>query len=327
MKASWYEAFGSAQDVLIVGEKEAPLLGEGEVRVRIHASGVNPSDVKKRAGIRGEFTEDFIIPHSDGAGIVDSVGTGVDSSWIGKRVWVYNGQFQRASGTSAEYITLPVIQVVPLAESVSFAEGACLGIPAMTAHRCVFADGDVSRQTILVTGGAGAVGNYAIQLAKWGGATVITTISSDEKAEHAKAAGADHIINYRSDNVTEKIMKITDGQGVDRLVEVDFSANLPITLNVLKTNGTITSYASMSNAEPQIPFYGLMFKNITVHLVLVYNMPQEAKQEACEGINQAIADGKLKHTVAATFPLEQISDAHLAVENAQYIGNVIVEIG
>lgn len=327
MKAAWYEAFGAAQDVLKVGERASPDAAPHEVRVRVYASGVNPSDVKKRAGSRGTLQDPYVIPHSDGAGVVDQVGADSDPAWLGKRVWVYNANWQRPFGTAAEYVTLPIAQVVPLADSVSFVEGACLGIPAMTAHRCVFADGPVRGQTILVTGGAGAVGNYAIQLACWGGATVISTVSSAEKARYATEAGATHIINYRSEQVSDRIMEITHGQGVDRIVEVDFGANLPVTRTVLKGNGTIACYASMTAPEPQIPFYPLMFNNITIRLVLVYEMPQQAKQQACAAINQAIAEGKLRHTIGATFPLEQIAQAHQSVEGGRTIGNVIVEVG
>jgi NADPH2:quinone reductase len=327
MRAGWYKQFGAAKDVIEIGEIGVPEVGPNEVRVRVYASGVNPSDVKKRAGYGEPFTEERIIPHSDGAGVIAETGIGVDPSRVGERVWLYNGQYDRPLGTAAEYIVLPISQVVPLSARVSFAEGACLGIPAMTAHRCLFADGPVTGQTILVTGGAGAVGNYAIQLAKWGGAEIIATISSPEKGNHARQAGADYVINYRTEDVVSTIKDLTKGAGVDRIIEVDFGGNLLMTQEILKVNGTAACYASAGNREPTIPVYTLMYKNINLRLVLVYNMPQKAKQDACKDIRQAIDDGKLKHAIAGSFPLDQLAAAHEAVESGSYIGKIVVEIG
>jgi NADPH2:quinone reductase len=326
MKAGWYKQFGAAKEVIEIGEMDIPEVGPNEVRVRVHASGVNPSDVKKRAGYGDPFTEERIIPHSDGAGVIDETGIGVDPNRVGERVWIYNGQYDRTLGTAAEYIVLPVSQVVPLPSSVTYAEGACLGIPSMTAHRCLFADGPIAGQTILVTGGAGAVGNYAIQLAKWGGAEIITTISSPEKEDHARRAGADYVINYRTEDVISTIKELTKGVGVDRIVEVDFGGNLQATQEVLKVNGTVACYASAGDRNPILPVYTLMYKNINLRLVLVYNMPQKAKQSACDDIRQAIDDGRLKHVIAGRFPLDQLAAAHEAVESGIYIGNIIVEI-
>ena len=327
MKAGWYKQFGAAKEVIEIGEMDELGVGPNEVKVRIHASGVNPSDVKKRAGYGEPFTEERIVPHSDGAGVIDEIGSGVDPARVGERVWVYNGQYERPLGTAAEYIILPSSQAVPLPDSVSYVEGACLGIPAMTAHRCLFADGPITDQTILVTGGAGAVGNYAIQLAKWGGAEVITTISSPEKEEHARQAGADYVINYRTQDVVKTVKELTKGVGVDRIIDVDFGGNLPVTQEIIKVNGIVACYASAGNPEPTIPFYALMYKNVYLRLVLVYNMSQKAKQNACKDIRQAIADGKLKHAIAERFPLDQLAAAHEAVESGIYIGNIIVEIG
>ena len=297
MKAGWYKQFGNARDVIEIGEMDTPEISPNQVLVRIYSSGVNPSDVKKRAGYGHPFKEERIIPHSDGSGKIEQVGAGVDPARIGERVWVYNGQFERPLGTAAEYISIPVSQVVPLPDNLSYSEGACLGIPAMTAHRCIFIDGRVEGLIILVTGGAGAVGNYAVQLAKWGGAEVITTISSPEKADHAKQAGADHVINYKKEDVVNTIKDITNGVGVDKIVEVDFGGNLYVTQKIVKNNGSIASYASAGNPEPTLPFYSLMYKNITIHPVLVYNMPQKAKQDAAKDILQAIDDGAAHATV------------------------------
>ena len=191
-----------------------------------------------------------VIPHSDGAGVIESVGDGVDASRVGERVWIFNGQWQRPYGTAAEFIVLPERQAAPLADSVDFAQGACLAIPAMTAHRALFLDGPIMGQTALVTGGAGAVGRYGVQLGKWGGAEVIATVSNDEKAEIARDAGADHVVNYRDEDAAERILEITDGAGVDRICEVDFGENLDVTRRVLKGNGTVAAYGSTRVPEP-----------------------------------------------------------------------------
>lgn len=325
MKAAWYEKHGPAKEVIQVGELETPEPRAGEIRVRLSASGANPSDVKARLGSR-PVKWPLIVPHSDGAGVIDKVGVGVDASRVGERVWVYNGQWERGLGTAAEYISLPADQVVHLPDSVSFVEGACLAIPAMTAHRCIFSDGSVAGQTILVTGGAGAVGHYAIQLAKWGGATVITTVSSDEKATLAKEAGADHILNYRTEDVAERIREITNGDGVDRIAEVEFGGNLPVTQKVLKGNGTVAAYSSMKAPEPVLPYYPMMIANTTIRLVMVYVMPDQAKRQACEDILRTIEEGKLIHSVGPKFSLEETAAAHEAIESGNYIGNVVVEI-
>ncbi|MDA0999206.1 MAG: NADPH:quinone reductase [bacterium] len=326
MKAAWYEKYGPAKEVIKVGELDAPEAGPGEVRVRMYASGVNPSDVKARVGSRGPFKDKLIVPHSDGAGVIDQVGSGVDPSREGERVWVYNGQWERPMGTNAEYIVLPERQAVPLPDSVSFAEGACLAIPAMTAHRCLFSDGGIQGQTVLVTGGAGAVGNYAVQLAKWAGAHVIATISSGEKAARAREAGASHTINYRSEDVAARIDMITNGEGVDRIVDVDFGTNLRFSIDSLKHNGMITTYASMGNREPAFPHYPAMQRNTNIRWVFVYAMPDEAIRRACEDIVAAIEQEALTHPVAVTYPLEETAASHEMVESGAYMGNVVVMI-
>ncbi len=207
MRAVWYERQGPAKEVFVVAELPTPEAGPGEVRVRLEASGVNPSDTYRRAG-PGGMDYPRVVTNSDGAGVVDQVGAGVARSWMGKRVWLYNGQRNgRWCGTAAQYIALSVDLVTELPSTVSFAEGATLGIPAMTAHRCVFVAGAVQGRTLLVTGGAGAVGHYAVQLAAWAGATVIATVSSAEKAERARAGGAAHTINYRHEDVAARVAR------------------------------------------------------------------------------------------------------------------------
>ncbi len=326
MQAAWYEKTGAAGEVIVVGEMPIPEVGSGEVRVQLRASGVNPSDCNRRAGRTYPMEFPRVIPNSDGAGVVDQVGDGVSPGWLGKRVWLYNGQRGRAFGTAAEYIALPVDLVMPLPENTDYEAGACLGIPCMTAHRCLFADGPVSGQTVLVSGGAGAVGNYAIQLAKWDKAKVIATVSSGIKASHAVAAGADLVLNYKKEEVVDGVMKFTGGNGVDRVVEVNLGENFPLNLRALKVGGVIAAYASRGNPNPTIPFYPFMRLNAKLEAVLLYNAPVEARKQAQGDINLWLETGKAIHRIAARFPLEQTADAHEYVEAGEKLGTVVVSI-
>ncbi|MCP5085553.1 MAG: NADPH:quinone reductase, partial [Rhodobacteraceae bacterium] len=267
---------------------------------------------------------DRIIPHSDGAGIIKAVGAGVDPALFGQRVWLWNGQWQRASGTCARYITLPAEQAVALPDAVSFEQGACLGIPAMTAYRCVYADGPVEGQKVLVTGGAGTVSRYAIQMAKLGGAEVVTTVSSQAKGNYAKAAGADHVVNYKTDDVAEQVLDLTGG--IDRIIELEFGANLPVSEAVIKPNGVIAAYGSAGDMAPTLPFYPLMFKGVTLRMILVYILSKQARAETIAGLSRLLEQGVLTHSVAATFPLEDAVKAHEAVEAADKMGSVVVTI-
>lgn len=331
MQAVWYEEKGSTQ-VLQIGTLPIPEVGAGEVLVRVYASGVNPSDTKMRSGWGGNLAMQFprVIPHNDGAGVIEQVGEGVPSSRIGDRVWIYEAQVGRPFGTASEYVILPSHQAVSLPANTSFEEGACLGVPAMTAHRAVFASSSVEGKTILVTGGAGAVGYYAVQLAKWGGASVITTVSRPEQAELAKAAGTDYVINYKTEDVVNRIQEITGvARGIDRVVDVDFEANLPISEAVLRLNGAIATYSSSGGnptANPVIPFFSLMMNNITIQLVLVYTMPESAKQAAIRDINAALSGGALKHNIAQRFSLAEVAAAHEAQDSGRTIGKTIIEI-
>ena len=323
MRAAWYEKNGPAAEVLKVGELPDPMAGPGEVRVRLYASGVNPSDVKARAGSR-PIRWPRLVPDSDGAGVIDQAGAGVDPRRVGERVWVFNGQWDRPLGTSAQYIALPAPLAVPLPAAISFEHGACLGIPVMTAHRCLFADGPVAGKTVLVTGGAGVVAHYAIQLAKWAGATVVTTVSSEAKAAHARAAGADIVIDYRREDVVERI-RATVG-GVDRVVDVDFGRNLPVTSKVLRPDAVIASYASMGDLEPRFPYRDLFQLNPTIRPVFVYTMPDAAKAQAHADIARWLAQARPIFAIAARFPLSEAVAAHLAVERGGKIGHVILTI-
>jgi NADPH:quinone reductase len=328
MRAAWYERQGAAREVLKVGEMDLPAVGAGEVTVRVHVSGVNPSDTKARAGWRNRpMPFQRVVPHQDGAGIIEGVGEGVSAARVGQRIWVYEAQRGRPFGTAAEFVIVPADKAIPLPPGISFEEGACLGVPAMTAHYCVFSDGPVTGKTVLVAGGAGAVGNAAVQWAKWGGATVITTVSSEAKTDAARAAGADHVLNYRREPVAERIADLTRAAGgVDRIVEVAFGLNLTLDLNVLKPNGVIATYASDAEHEPVVPVYELSAKNTTVRFVLVYAIDALAHCRAANDITACLASGKFRSRIAHRFPLEQIAEAHEAVESGQAIGNVIVRL-
>jgi len=325
MQAAWYEHFGAAGEVLQVGDLPDPLPGPGEVRVKLFTSGVNPSDVKSRAGLGRPMAGPRVTPQSDGAGVIDQVGDGVATTRLGQRVWTFNAAFLRTNGTAAQYVTLPDFTAPNLPDELDFSAGACLGIPVMTAHRCVFSDGPVRGSTILVTGGAGVVGHYAIQLAKWGGARVIATVSSAEKAQHALAAGADQIIDYRNQSIVEEGKRLA-ASGFDRIVDVDFGANLLQSLDILKPGGTITSYASAALREPPVPFYRMSAINATFRAVLVYTMPDQAKQAAISDIGRWAREAVPVFAVAAHFDLADIVQAHRMVEDGRKVGHVLLDI-
>ncbi len=327
MKAIYFEHTGDAAEVLIYGDRDLPELAAGEVLVNLKASAVNPSDVKKRAGFQAPgFVDGFVIPHSDGAGVIEAVGADVSTERIGERVWVYQAQFQRHWGTAAQQIVLPSERAARLPEQASFEQGACAGIPMMTAHRCVNLDGGVKGQNVLITGASGRVGYYAVQLAKLAGAKVIGTAGSVERIKSIEEAGADLLLNYREDNIVDAVMDFTDGAGVDRIVDVEFGMNVQDSAQMLKVNGVITTYSSSKRPEPAIPFYPLMFKNIAVRTVLVYNMPEPAKQQAVNDINHALENKRLKHRIAQTYPLEQTAKAHQVIEQGGLDGCVVVKI-
>lgn len=328
MKAAWFETFGPARQVLRVGEQPVPVPGTGEVLVRLKTSAVNPSDVKKRAGSSPTLLDQGpVIPNSDGAGVVEAVGAGVPASRLGERVWIYQAQHGRRFGTAAEYLAIDARRAAPLPEPAGFEIGACLGIPVMTAHRCVFADGPVGGQTVLVTGGAGRVGYYAIQWAKTAGARVIATASRPDDERTCRELGADAVVNHRESGWGERVKAHNGGAPVDRVVEVEFGANLAEVLTCLRTGGVIATYSSMKVPEPKLPFYRMMFMDVTVRLVLVYAMPETAKQAAIADIGRALAAGRLRHRVAHRLPLERIAEANELVEQGDSRGCVVLDIG
>jgi NADPH2:quinone reductase len=325
MKAVWYDKQGPAKDVMVYGDAPTPEAGPGEVRVKLEASGTNPSDTYRRGGGAGSMEYPRVIANSDGAGVIDQVGKGVTRFKEGQRVWLYNGQRNgRAFGTAAEYIALDETLVQPLPDNVSFAEGATLGVPGMTAWVCLFHAGPITGQTVLVTGGAGAVGNYGVQLAKWGGAKVIATVSSPAKAEQARRAGADLVVNYKTENVAERILAF-DKHGVDRIIDVDFGGNWPVTEKILARFSTVAIYASRGNPEPKINVRTLTSKTITIYGMQLPLTPMPLQRKAQQGMLDWMAGGRRTHNVSAQFPLKQTPDAHLAVEAGTKQGTVIVD--
>jgi NADPH2:quinone reductase len=325
MQAAWYERTGGAREVLEVGEMPAAEPSMGEVRVALRASGVNPSDVKARGGSRPMLAS-RIIPHSDGAGIIEKVGSGVPAGRVGERVWVWNGQWKRPLGTCGQCITLPAEQAIAMPESLTFEEGACLGIPALTAYRALATDGGVRGKVVLVAGGAGAVGHYAVQMAKlMGAAKVIATVSTAAKAAHARAAGADEIVNYRNESVVERIKALTNGHGVERLVEVDIAGNATLYPAIMARDGLIAAYGSGSQ-EIKLPFSPLILTGAAIRFFIVYELAPAARSAAIEQLTRWISEGRLRHAVAARYRLGEIVDAHEAVERGTHIGNVVVTL-
>jgi NADPH2:quinone reductase len=326
MRAAYYERNGPARDVLRVGEVETPQPGRGEVRVRLHTSGVNPSDVKSRMGLTRKMAFPRVVPHSDGAGEIDAVGEEVARTRVGERVWIWNGQWRRPLGTAAEAIILPSDQAVPLPANVGMEAAACLGIPAYTAYQAVALAGVTEASTVLVAGGAGAVAHYAIQLAKMRKAVVITTVSSPAKSELARQAGADHVIDYKRESIGERVKAITGGRGVAAVIELDLAANAKLLPEVLAPGATVAVYGS-SSPEVTIPFQFLLQNSITLRFFLVYEMGRQERQRATADINLLLARGDLVHNVAQTFGLDEIAAAHEAVESGRVAGNVVIRIG
>jgi NADPH2:quinone reductase len=324
MRAAYYEANGPARAVLRVAEVETPRPGPGEVRVKLLTSGVNPSDVKNRAGITRKIAFPRVIPHSDGAGEIDAVGEGVAASRVGERVWIWNGQWRRAFGTAAQSIVLPAEQAVPLPANITVEAGACLGIPAYTGYQAVLLTGAGEGATVLVAAGAGAVGHYAIQFAKKQKATVITTVSSPEKAAIARQAGADHVIDYKREDVGQRVMAITGKRGVDAVIEMDLAANAKLLPGVLAPTGVVAIYGSGA-PEASIPFQFLLQNSIELKFFLVYLMPKDLRARATADITRLLERGGLIHNVAQTFELADIVAAHEAVESGKALGNIVVK--
>ncbi|MFL4971570.1 MAG: NADPH:quinone reductase [Xanthobacteraceae bacterium] len=324
MRAAYYEKNGPARDVLELGDVETPLPGPGEVRVKLATSGVNPSDVKSRAGTTRKIAFARVIPHSDGAGVIDSVGDGVPKARLGERVWTWNAQWKRAFGTCAEHVVLPAAMAVRLPDDVAFEDGACLGIPAMTACHAVAVAEAWAGSTLLIAGGAGGVGHYAVQFAKARGAVVIATVSSEEKAKLALDAGADHVIDYKREDVGARVMELTDQAGVDAVIELDLAANARLLPAVLRPRGTVVVYGT--RAEAQIPAQWLLVNAVALKFIFVYELSPEEREAAVGTITRMLAEKRLVNNVALTFPLDDIVAAHETVEQGKAAGNVVVRL-
>lgn len=338
MKAVSYSSTGDS-DVLVLGTREEQHPDRGEVRVRIHVSGVNPTDWKSRRGAGPARLPQPQVPNQDGAGVVDEVGPGVTGVAVGDQVWVWDAAYRRQDGTAQELVVIPEGQVVPLPDGAGFDLGASLGIPALTAHRALtvgesapdeLSPGSLDGRTVLVAGGAGAVGHAAIQLAVWAGATVIATVSSREKAELARAAGAHHVVDYTEGDTALSIEALAP-HGVDIIVEVNVAANADLDIRIAAPGGTIVSYADApGRSEAVVPIRASMQKNVSWQFVLTYTVAPEAKAAAVRAVAAAVTDGALPvgadHGLPITrFPLERIAEAHDAVEGG-IIGKVLVDI-
>ena len=327
MKAAFYEQTGPAEQVLVVGEVPVPQPAPGEVRVRLQWSGLNPSDVKARSGARGPVMPyPRVIPHSDGMGVVDAVGAGVDATRIGERVWLWNAAWARPFGTAAEWVCLPEQQAVPLPDNVPGEVGACLGIPALTALHAVMTDGGVEGQRVLVAAGAGAVGHYAVQFARLLGARqIITTVSSTAKAALAVAAGADLTINYRTENVVDRVRDATQGEGIDRVIEMDIAANSAIDMEVVRPNGQWVVYGSGAR-QFTLPFFPMISRNFGVRFFIVYNLSDSDRRRAVAVLTDFLGRDALQHNIGMKLPLVSIAEAHDAVESGVVTGNVVLSI-
>lgn len=324
MRAAWYEKQGPAREVLVVGEMPDPRPTAGEVRIRIAASGINPGDIKKRQDSFGlGMPYPRVIPHSDGAGHVDDVGEGVPSDWVGKAVWCYGAQSYRPFGTAAEFTVVPLDHVAPLPENVSPDQGACLGIPGITAHRAVHVGGEVAGRTVLVQGAGGAVGMCAVQLARYAGARVIGTVRSYAEEPAARAAGAQDVV--LNDQTLPERMKALAPEGVDHIVEVAFGANIDADVEMLKMGGSIGSYAT-DNATPKIPFWLMVFKNIRVFFLGSDDFPAEAKVAATRDLNGALRTGWPGFEIGERIPLAEIARAHELTEHPVRRGRVVVMV-
>lgn len=324
MKAAWYEKQGPAREVLVVGEMPEPVPAAGEVRIRIEASGINPGDIKKRQNAFGYgMAYPRVIPHSDGAGRVDQLGADVSSEWMGRSVWCYGAQSYRPFGTAAEFTVVPVEQIAPLPGKVSIEQGACLGIPGITAHRAVHVGGAVSGRTVLVQGAAGAVGLCAVALARHAGARVIGTVRSASDQPTPKNAGAHDVV--LSDKDLNARVRGLAPDGVDHIVEVAFAANIEVDIELLKFGGSIASYAT-DDATPKIPFWQMVFKNLRVFFLGSDDFPKEAKQQAVRDLNAVLEAGWSGFEIGERIPLAEIARAHELVEHPARPGRVLLAL-
>jgi NADPH2:quinone reductase len=327
MRAATFSRPGPAQDVIEIIEVAMPEPGPGQVRVRVHASGVNPTDVKSRTYLFPRVAHMVpVIPHLDGAGVIDKLGDGVSATRLGERVWLAIAQWRGSGGTCAEYVVIPENYAFPLADNMSFVEGACLGGPALTAVKAINLAGELAGKTVLVTAGASACGHYAIQMARAAGATVIATISGDAKAELARAAGAAHTVNYKQENLAERIMALTDGRGVDHMTDMDMSSHLPLYPQLVAIGGSIALYGSNELAADGVPTQDFFVRQLRLTGIFILLESDESIGAMAATVNALCQRGELIHNVAATFPFARTAEAHNAVEQGGIAGNMIVEI-
>ena len=326
MRAITYSDLGPARDVLHMQNLPDVTPQPGQVRVALRFSGVNPSDVKSRRGRPGITKPPFdqVIPHSDGAGVIEAVGAGVDPARVGQRVWIWNGQWQRAHGTAASHITLPEAMAVPLPDAVSFETGAILGIPGLTAALAVFGGADINGQCVLIQGGAGTVGLLAVQLAKWGGAHVIATCSPRD-AERVKAAGADVVLDYSAPDLAAQILAANNGALIPTVVEVEFGLNIALDAEVIAPNGRLAAYGSAKSMEPTLPFLPLLFKAVTIDIMLIYLLPTTERNVMIEKLHAALSASALTCPVERIYPLAEAIAAHEAVEAGGRVGAILLE--
>ena len=320
MRAASYDRHGPAAEVLEVRDVEPPAPGPGEVLVKVAFSGINPTDWKSRSGATPRPIDGYQIPHHDGAGVIEAVGEGVSPARVGQRVWLWLAAAGRRWGTAAEWTVVPEDQAVPLPDGASLELGATLGVPAMTAHWCLFADGPVTGKTVLVAGGAGAVGHFAIELAAWGGARVIATASGPQKAELARQAGAAQVVNYRDPGAADQI-RAAAGR-TDRVIEVALGTNLALDLAVASPGSTIVSYAA-EPSDPVLPVRACMTANVVLRFVLLYGVPRPALRQAAADITAALTEGALTELPVRRFALSDIVAAQQACE-AGALGKVLV---
>lgn len=326
MQSVYYERQGAAADVLVFGDIPRPLPAAGEVLVRIHVSGINPSDIKNRTGFVSKMAFPRIVPHQDGAGVIEAVGEGVSPERTGERVWVFEAQTKRPGGTAAQYTALPSGNAVRLPETTSFETGASLGVPAMTAHRCLFADGELRGRRVLVQGGAGVVGSAAIQLAKWAGAWVAASVRRPEQKGIARQAGADLVLDHGDADLARIIKVETMNEGVDRIVEVDLASNFDVDLACLANGGAISAYATQGAAvKVPVPVLGSMLLNGAVRFVYVYTMPAEAKERAVRDITECLKARAYNPKIGLRLPLSRTVEGHLAVEGG-LIGKALIKV-
>jgi NADPH:quinone reductase len=325
MRAAWYERNGGAHEVLLVGELPTPCAGPGEVLVRLHTSGINPSDVKARQ--RRPLGANFIVPHSDGGGVIQSVGSGVSERRVGQRVWLWNGQWKRSMGTACEFIALPDSQAVELPEEADFQIAACLGIPALTALHAIRIAGNLDGKSILVTGAGNAVGHYVVQLARLRGATVIGTTGSEGRSAHALSAGVGHLIDYKRESIAERVREITHGAGVNLIIDMDFSTTADLLgKGVLMSHGTVITYGSNTVGPTVVDFRTMLWDSLAIKAFLVYDLLQEDRALAIQELNDLLRSNQLTHAIHSMHSLDHIVNAHEIVESGSAVGNVMLSL-